>query len=102
MLGVSLLMSADTLSQWEAEAKGQRFCGDISKYTHISGDQYAEINSRILALIDLVRKKDEALFHIGSKGSWIEGECFTNDIRFQGFSVVEIADDAIALTEQLK
>ena len=59
----------------------------------------------IFELIDLVRRmqrvielKNEALFHLGSKVSWVEGECFKNDIRFQGFSVTEIADDALAIT----
>lgn len=50
-------MEMTTLDQWEAEAKKDR---KIAKMNHTIYDKDDKAQ-RILALIDLVRKKDEAL-----------------------------------------
>lgn len=69
----------DILSQWEEEANDKTFLGSI-----VLRDQ------RILALIDLIRKKDEALKNA------------VNTLDPSEWPVVEVWREALALTEDLK
>lgn len=83
-----------TLDQWEAEAKAdfnlwQRHvdCGDDMKDMQIEAQ-------RILALIDLIRKKDEALkcvFEGDYPGKYSEWVSYQDEL-----------ERALLLTEQLK
>lgn len=83
------------LDEWEAEAKE-----DLKEGIGFDGDK-----KRILALIDLIRKKDEALKFYADDG-YIQGRMYghlakrTQEdlIRPKGYR----AREALALTEQLK
>lgn len=93
-----------TLDLWEAEAKGSH------------GDQIIQTilaihDRRILALIELVRKKDEALKFYGVFESWDADKfiCMSsagrNDLdetSYSRFTPGKKAREAIALTEELK
>ena len=76
-------MSEDLLSQWEAEAKAL-FTLAADMNVDLKNHSQCMLSNRILALIDLVRKKDEALM--------IAADLYTNGC-FQ---------EALALTEELK
>jgi hypothetical protein len=88
----------NTLDQWEAEAKY-----NSSNYRH--GTDYeqiwAEDAEKILALIDLVRKKDEALKTLSEAENWYVtatgGEAWSS----KHSSPVLIAEEALALTDEL-
>lgn len=71
-----------TLDKWEAEAG-----------KHPSTDNYFELYERILALIDLVRKKDGLL-------EQIRNEAVDQDPTPR--LIVEYVDEALTLTEELK
>lgn len=92
-----------TLDQWEAEANQSKFSLErLNMKRHWDPDTYDILklkNKRILALIELVMKKDDLLCLIarGPERDFEKGIFLIND-----FHPEEIAKEALALTEKLK
>lgn len=87
----------DTLSEWEQESKNLLDTMNELPFLKAYGP-YTLLPNRVLKLIDLVRKKDAALFKISKPENWKHKE---PDAVTQLGCLMHQADEALALTEQL-
>lgn len=85
-----MVQKMNTLDQWKSEAESRHdylLNAQIDSTEDLIPDQVS--CERILALIDLIEKKDAAIFAMLTRNSIYEGEA-------------KVAREALALTEQLK
>lgn len=92
------------LDQWENYSKP--IASDDNMFTGVRND-----HKKIIALIDLVRKKDEALRFYADEKTWSPdhflclsemGRQDLSETKYRRFTPGKTAREAISLTEQLK